>query len=467
MRHPSRLSRLNRLISAPSRVRGSRFSPRAIIPAVLLTLALLLSACSSSTSATAGAVGSPTATGQPADATPTSPSSSNPSVADCSQASGFGGAGPASAGANFTDVTFPDGSVSVAQSPSTQVYTFQIINVCTNNASASSVHSFFTSGLPSNGWSKSATYPYKGNVSSSCGDPYCWRKQSGTNIRYVSLESVATAGSVAIYALRLAKAPNPTFAMTARYSKHSAPQGQTTTVTATCSNGEQMVGGGYFIDDTNKIYEPGESYPSSASAWTSAIYNNTGEAMTLFTYAQCVQANFPLNVQRVKKSLALGAGSMGAVSATCPSATVAVGGGFQATDAGGNVGWTVDSSPGVGSNKNAWTVNTQAKFGALTETAWVLCATVNAVASRISDAGVATVGVSSGAQQTPGCNSDEYASAGGFVYVQAGSEGNLFYYGNAPAKIQGQWIVDVYNRDSSASHNFNAQTICVASQPKF
>ncbi|HEU5440978.1 MAG TPA: hypothetical protein VFU88_16955 [Ktedonobacterales bacterium] len=463
MRHPSRLA------SAPSCVRGSRLSPHAIISAILLALALLLSACSSSatTGATAGATGSPTAAEQPADTTPTALPSPNPSITDCSQASGFGSAGPASAGANFTDVAFPSDSVSTTASPFAQVYTFQVINVCTNNASTSSVHGFFTSSLPSNGWSKSATYPYKGNVSSSCGDPYCWRKQSGSNIRYVSLENISVGGAVAVYALRLATAPIPTFSVVTHYTNHSAPQGQTTTVTATCGKGEQMVGGGYFIDDTNKIYEPGESYPSSSSAWTSAIYNNTSEAMTLYTYAECAQANFPLNVQHVKKSLALSAGGIGPVWAACPSATVAVGGGFQASDAGGNVGWTVGSSPGVDFTKNAWTVNTQAKFGALTETAWVLCASANAVASRISTAGAGTVGASSGAQQTPGCNGDEYATSGGFTYVQAGSEGNLFYYGSAPAKNPSQWIVDVYNRDSSASHQFNATTFCIAPKPKF
>lgn len=461
MRHPSCHN------SAPSYARSSRFSPRAFIPAVLLAFALLLSACSSSTSTAAGAAASPTASGQPADTTPTSPPSPNPSITDCSQASGFGSADPASAGANFTDVTFPDDSVSTTASPFTQVYTFQVINVCTNNASTSSVHSFFTSSLPSNGWSKSATYPYKGNVSSSCGDPYCWRKQSGSNIRYVSLENISVGGTVAVYALRLAKAPIPSFTVVTHYNKHSVPQGQTTTVNATCGNGEQMVGGGYFIDDTNKIYEPGESYPSSASAWTSAIYNNTSEAMTLYTYVECVQANFPLNVQRVKKSLGLSAGETVGVLATCSSATVVVGGGFQLSEPGGNVGWVVGSAPVLDSSHKGWVVTTQAKFGAVTETAWVLCASANAVASRLADAGVGLVGSSSGAQQTPGCNGDEYATSGGFVYVQASSAGNLFYYGNAPAKNPSQWIVDVYNRDSGASHQFNAQTFCVTPKPKF
>ncbi len=443
--------------------------PHAVIPALLLTLALLLSACSPSAhpaGSASPAASQPAATSS-AQSTPSSLPTPSGNIADCSQAPGFGSAGPASAGTSFTDVAFPADSVSVASSPFTQVYSFQIINACTNNTGANSVRTFFAGNLPSNGWTQSATYPYKGNVSSGCGDPYCWRKQYASNIRYVSLESVTAAGAVVVYSLRLATAPIPSFNIVTRYSSLSVPQGQTKTVNASCGSGEQMVGGGYYINDTNQIYEPGESYPSSASVWTSAIYNNTSEAMTLTSYVECVQANFPLNVQIVHKSLALSAGGMAPVYVTCPSSTAAVGGGFQASDPGGNVGWAVSSAPGVDFSKDAWTVNIQAKFGAVTETTWLLCASVNAVSSRISFAGTGTVGASSGAQQTPGCNSGEYATDGGFVDSAPGSEGNLFYYGNAPAKNPGMWIADVYNRDSGASHPFSSQTFCVTPNPRF
>lgn len=452
-----------------SRSRGNQISSLAIIPALLLTATLLLSACSTSANAHSTGKGSPTTSAQPTSSTQSSPTplpSPNTNTADCSQAPGFGSAGPASAGSNFTDVTFPAGSVSVASSTYTEVYSFQIINVCTNNTSTSSVRGFFASGLPGNGWSQSATYPYKGNVSSACGDPYCWRKQYASNIRYVSLESVTAAGSVVVYSLRLATAPIPSFNLVMNYSSQAVPQNGIATVTATCGSGEQMVGGGYFINDTNQIYEPGESYPPAANAWTSAIYNNTSQPMTLFSYAQCVQANFPLNVQIVSKSLALNVGAMGLVWATCPANTAAVGGGFQESNPGGSFGWAVTSSPGIDFSKDVWSVRVQAQFGSLVETAYVLCASSNAVSSRIPTASTGTVGANSSAQLTPGCNSGEYATDGGFVDSAPGSEGDLFYYSNAPAKTSNLWIADVYNRDT-ASHPFSAEVFCVTPNPKF
>src|SRR5215470_7665601 len=137
------MCRADRLISAPPRSRGSCGSPpppHALIPALLLTLVLLLSACSASATSTAhtGAA-SPTATGGAADSTSTALPTPKPSTTDCSQVSGFDSAGPASAGSGFTDVTFPADSVSISGTTSTQVYTFQLINVCSNHASAASV----------------------------------------------------------------------------------------------------------------------------------------------------------------------------------------------------------------------------------------------------------------------------------------------------------------------------------------
>lgn len=449
-----------RLISAPSHTLLR--SPGAIIPLLLLTFTLLLSACSSSANTPVGGSGSAT----PASGHTTTPSP-NANTANCGQAPGFSAAGTASAGSVFPDIAFPANSVSVPGSAFTDVYTFTLINVCTNSTTAAAVQSFFASSLTGAGWSQSATYPYKGNVSSSCGDPYCWRKQIAADIRYVSLESVTTAGSVVVYTLRLAKAPNVTFNVATHSNTQSVPQGQTVMVTTSCASGEQMVGGGYFVSDTNLIYEAGESYPSSMSAWTSAIYNNTSQPMSLTTYVECVQANYPLYMQRFSKSASLSAGGSGPVYVTCPTGTVAVGGGAQSTDPGGKLGWAVTSSPGVDFTKDAWTVNIKAEFGALTETTWVMCASANAVSSSIAYGGIATVGASSSAEQTPTCASGAYATDGGFVDTGFGSEGDLFYYGVAPGTTATQWVNQVFNRDTTAAHNISTQTFCVISNPTF
>ena len=451
---------------------------RAGVVMVPLLAVLLLSACTTTSGTVgnnphnAGNPNAPITSGQPptptvssADATPTPLPPPPSSATDGSQVPGFSGAGAASAGSEFSDVSFPSGSVSTTGSTFTDVYTFQIINVCTNNSDANSVRNFFSSNLPGYGWGQSATYPYHGNVASNCGDPYCWRKANGV-VRYVSLENVNSTGSLAVYSLRLATAPTPTFNMVDRYNSQNVPQGTTVTVTASCGNGEQMVGGGYWISDSNVIYEPGESYPSSASAWTSAIQNNSPQTMQLWTYVECVQANFPLNVQILSKSLSLAAGGMAPVYTECPaSATVAVGGGFRTSDPSGLTGWAVTSTPGVDFDSNAWTVNVQAKFGALTETTYLLCASANAVSSRIAYSSIHAIGPSGYDNQVLTCNANEYATDGGFTY-NLGSEGNVFYYMSAPASAS-TWIAYSYNRDSSSSHDISSATFCVTPNPVF
>ncbi len=449
---------------------GHRVLP-AIIPALLIALALVVSACSSTSNSHTSVPGSTSGSGQGGhSSTPTSLPTPNAHTQSCAQAPGFSGAPPAgvgSAGQNFTDVGFPANSVSFAGSAFKDVYAFQLINVCTNNATANAVRSFYANSLPNAGWSQSATYPYQGNVSSSCGDPYCWRKQIGGDIRYVSLEDVNAAGSVVVYVLRVAVAPTPSFAVVQRYNASNVPEGQTIYVTATCHSGEQLLGGGYFITDSNQIYEPGESYPSGSNAWTAAIYNNTSETMSLTTYAECAQANFPLGVKMVSQSISLGAGGEKAVAAYCPNGTVAVGGGSQTSDPGGRLGFTITNTPGVDFSKDAWTVNVDAQFGALTETAWVVCASKNALTSRIVYGGETAISASSSGQQIFGCNTNEWATAGGFVAADLGGNGNLFYYYDAPTTSQNVWIIDAYNRDSSSAHNIATNVFCVYPQPLF
>jgi hypothetical protein len=175
---------------------------------------LILSACSSqsNTTVTVTSSGQPAATDTPAPPAPPATATPPPPVSNCSQVSGFGSAGTASAGALFTDVVFPANSVGyVKQTFEDHSTQFQIIAVCSNGTDANSVRSLYASNLPSNGWAQTNNYPYHGNPSSSCGDPYCWNAPDG---RWVSLEGVSNAGSVAVFSLRLALTPRKSGSVT-------------------------------------------------------------------------------------------------------------------------------------------------------------------------------------------------------------------------------------------------------------
>jgi len=127
-------------------------------------------------------------------------------------APGFASAGTISAGPHFSEVTFPPNTVGYAQPAfEDNSFQFRIISGCTNGTTTNAILSYFASGLPSTGFAQSSSFPYHGNASSTCGDPYCWYKGSAhpsfQASRYISLESVTALGSVVTYNLRLSITP--------------------------------------------------------------------------------------------------------------------------------------------------------------------------------------------------------------------------------------------------------------------
>jgi hypothetical protein len=197
--------------------------PRTLAIITLLSLVALLSACSTTTNSTANnppgqqpglATSTPAGGGQLPTATTSSaptPTSATP-VTSCSQLSFFGSAGAISAGSHFPEVGFPSGTVGfVNQTSEDNSYQFRIISACTTNTTVSAINSYYASKLPSTGFAQSSTFPYHGNASSACGDPYCWYNGSAhpsfQASRYVSLEQVVADGSVVTYNLRLCITP--------------------------------------------------------------------------------------------------------------------------------------------------------------------------------------------------------------------------------------------------------------------
>jgi hypothetical protein len=186
---------------------------------IALCLVALLSACSTTTTTVvnnppgqpSSAVTGPAATPAPGQPT-TAPAPTTVPITSCAMVSGFGSASTISAGSHFSEVTFPPSTVGyVAQTFEDNSFQFRIISACTNGTTTSAIHSYFTSGLPPTGFAQSSTYPYHGNASSGCGDPYCWYKGSAhpsfEASRYISLESVKAVGSVVTYSLRLSITP--------------------------------------------------------------------------------------------------------------------------------------------------------------------------------------------------------------------------------------------------------------------
>lgn len=86
------------------------------------------------------------------------------------------------------------------------VYHYELISVCSPAITPAGVRSFFATQMPqTDNWFQSDTFPYSGDYSRACGDPYCWAwgPYAGDISRFASLESVKQAGLVTIYQLRL------------------------------------------------------------------------------------------------------------------------------------------------------------------------------------------------------------------------------------------------------------------------
>ncbi len=428
-----------------------------------LALALCVSACSETTTSpglSEGPGGTPTAStsATPVASTTGSPGTSG-SFADCAHAPGFSSAGSADAGSSFPDVQFPDGSVSVAQSPFTDTYKFQIVKVCTDSTTASAVRSFFASGLPSDGWTQVSHYPYHGDPTSGCGDPYCWRMAGGP-VRYVSLEAVSTNGSVALYSLRLAIAPSSLSTQLTKHSKSTSASSGTLTVSASCASGEQMLSGGYSISNTNKINTAFSNYPSNSNTWKASLTLNVTVSTTLTATVLCLKANFLLHSQIVHNSASVAGGTTVPATVACPSGTVVTGGGFTATPNGYT--FVVGSTPGP----SGWGMATRLGSGtSINETVYAVCAH-NLGGPTLKNTSV-SVGASSSASILPICTGGTLRTGGGFSNSDPSGDANNFIDESGPASSNAEWAVGMYNRDSTSAHGAVGWAVCDTANPVY
>lgn len=179
-----------------------------IVIVLVLVVAALMALVSGRLSALVSSPPTPTSqiqVSQPPPATFTSiPSTPTLTQRGCATIANFAGAGPPDAGPAFSDITYPDDSVGYVSSTYAEGgYSFVLLAVCANDTNANAVRSSFADSLTAQGWSQSATFPYHGDPSAACGDPYCWVSGSSPQ-RYTSLEAIRQAGSAVTFTLRLA-----------------------------------------------------------------------------------------------------------------------------------------------------------------------------------------------------------------------------------------------------------------------
>jgi hypothetical protein len=122
----------------------------------------------------------------------------------CAAAPGFVAAKPASAGARFSDISFPAGAVGYSSTdPEANGFQFQLTHVCVAGGAPDAVRSFLSADLPGHGWRSQDTAPVSGDLSTACAvKPLCFARNDGA-LRYVIVEEIVPGAGLTIYTLRL------------------------------------------------------------------------------------------------------------------------------------------------------------------------------------------------------------------------------------------------------------------------
>lgn len=381
----------------------------------------------------------------------------------CAQINGFRSVTTASAGPAFPDVTFPAQSVTTTGTHSTDVYGFQVINVCTANPNRDAVNAFFASSLPSKGWSAITTFPVGGDPTHACDGVSCWRKAS-PGARYVSLANMSVSSTTTTYTLTLATAPAPATKVIVRTGQQQIAAGGSGTATASCLPGEQMLSGGFSsqVNDTN-LLTPADNYPSDPNTW-SVTYRNGGQYTAVAqAYVVCLQANYKVGIT-IKSAVPQNFPP----ELDCPQGSVATGGGFKFSNQ--VTGNTFTSMPAA--SGNGWVIGiVPDPHVYLNETLYVVCASRN-----LTVAAPMSVNLPVAHQQTNSanatCGANQILTGGGYEHGQAQSPLYFagFYedypVGTGDATNIVSWKVSVSNQ-TSYDYTMKAYAVCAIPAPVF
>jgi hypothetical protein len=151
-------------------------------------MCVVLAACGSASTASAGQSGN--------------------STAACERA--LPGAHSAVTPVGFTDLPLPSDSVLTAPTHAaggTGQFTLSAFEGCAPATSASALQSAFASRLAAQGWEPSQTFPSDGAAQLACGEAACWTKDAAP--RFAQLARVTAAGAdLVTFSLRLATPPS-------------------------------------------------------------------------------------------------------------------------------------------------------------------------------------------------------------------------------------------------------------------
>lgn len=186
--------------------------------------------------------------------------------------------------------------------------------------------------------------------------------------------------------------------------------------TASCQQGETLVGGGFSNQGGVPIVA---SYPADGSDWTvTGIGQTPGSATTLTAYADCLSLSRGALGEQISRSQEQGVELDGAThpySQACPAGTHLTGGGFLGTWPPGPVNIApnfvvLGSNPDTSTN-SGWVVSIQAQIS-MTVQVFAMCAT-----QEVTGTDIQAKALQSDGGTIPCASSSEYLADGGYTFL--------------------------------------------------
>ncbi|HTX78960.1 MAG TPA: NBR1-Ig-like domain-containing protein [Longilinea sp.] len=229
------------------------------------------------------------------------------------------------------------------------------------------------------------------------------------------------------------------------YNQVSVNAGAVGSASVDCPSGTLAVGGGFALGSDMII---SGSYPSG-NGWKTEALNNSSSSQLLNAYVICL-SNTSGSVSSKNASALISAGNTGNAAITCPSGSIATGGGFRLnasylqvynSSKGGN-GWQAYARNSSGINSNL--------------TAYVTCLSGISGASTAQILSQTSISGNSTGSATAACASGSLLTGGGFALGN-----NLFVYNTSMTSDPTKWIS--YARNTAAgSQLINSYAICLS-----
>jgi hypothetical protein len=224
--------------------------------------------------------------------------------------------------------------------------------------------------------------------------------------------------------------------------------GGTMSIGATCPADSIVVGGG-FMSSAEVVFV--EQY-KDGNGWTVMATNTAGSGREVYAYAVCLHYAYGASATQVHDQVTMPGNGLKQALVTCPTGSIASGGGWKAQDENVRVYQSIRSS-------NGWYIEARNESSsAKSLSVYAVCLSVTGATATEVGEGISVPGNSLG-KAIVTCPWGRVLTGGGFG---AGSGGELIVHGSSgPWGTDKQWRAYATNT-SGSSQTFQGRAVCLS-----